>query len=513
MKGLQRYRWWHFVAALVVMSMLFVACAGPNANNLNNGVADDTMPPEDPGEPADPAAPPPAEEDDDLVDETPTPDLDEDMVDETPTPDVDDEDVAPEPDEDLDGAAARLNTDVSGNVEFWHFWGSPVRRSAIRAAVAMCEEKLPNIEIEEVFKPWGDIWTANISAVAAGSGMPDVIVENRPQLPQRAVDDVTTNLQPYIDQDNLNPDQFWSFTWEETLYEGDSYGVPFETDVRVFFWNKQAFEEAGLDPERPPETWDELWEYADALDIQREDGTYERIAFFPLWNAGPDFWAYNNSWEPVVDGRPNVDDPAYIETLEWINQWIDRYGDFQSLQNYQGQFSAPPNDLFMSGAVAMFVDVAGYHSILSFYRPQYETEEGDNVNMEWGIGPIPYNTERGNWSGGFALSIPRGAENADAAWEVIKCMTGPEVQLSWTRDTYAIPTNEDAAYSRVMMSDPYWEAIIENMEYSRGSDYVPEYPNWTEQVGPVVEEVWRGTIEPEAAAEQIQTAIDRQMGQ
>ena len=76
-----------------------------------------------------------------------------------------------------------LNPEVSGEVEFWHFWGSPVRRNAVRRVVSVCEEKLPNITVTETFKPWGDIWTANIAAVAAGSGMPDVIVSDRPQLP------------------------------------------------------------------------------------------------------------------------------------------------------------------------------------------------------------------------------------------------------------------------------------------------------------------------------------------
>jgi multiple sugar transport system substrate-binding protein len=78
------------------------------------------------------------------------------------------------------------NTQVSGTINFWHFWGSPVRRNAINRVIAVCQQQLPNIQVQQTFKPFGDIWTANIAAVAAGSGMPDVIVEDRPQLKQRA---------------------------------------------------------------------------------------------------------------------------------------------------------------------------------------------------------------------------------------------------------------------------------------------------------------------------------------
>jgi multiple sugar transport system substrate-binding protein len=63
--------------------------------------------------------------------------------------------------------------------------------------VALCEQQLPDITVTEVFKPWGDIWTANIAAVAAGSGMPDVIVADRGQMPRDAAGNIYENLQPH----------------------------------------------------------------------------------------------------------------------------------------------------------------------------------------------------------------------------------------------------------------------------------------------------------------------------
>lgn len=404
-------------------------------------------------------------------------------------------------------------SDVSGDVEIWHFWGSPVRRTALRRVVAICQEQLPNVQIVETFKPWGDIWTANVAAVAAGSGMPGIIVEDRPQLPQRASDQIATNLQPFIDRDNFDSSVFWDFAWNETLYEGNSYGIPFETDVRVLIWNKNAFEDVGLDRDSPPETWDDLEAYADALDIQNEDGSWARIGFFPLWNAGVEFWARTNGWEQVVDGRPNYDDPAFIETLEWINGWIERYGGWQNLQNFRASYGSPPNDIFMSGAVPMIVDVAGYLSQLNFYRPRFTASDGSTANMEWGVSFIPYQTERANWSGGFALSIPMGAPNADAAWEVIKCMTGPEGQASWSRDTLAIPTNQQVVDDPVLRADPFWDVIMEVMQDSQGSVYVPEYPNFGQEVNTRLEQVWTGALTPEQAAQEMQEAIDRVMAE
>lgn len=423
--------------------------------------------------------------------------------------------AAPAPAGDNPGGAAggEAQAGISGNVEFWHFWGSPVRRTAVRRIVAICQQQLPNVQITETFKPFGDIWTANIAAVAAGTGMPDIIVEDRPLLPQRARDEIATNLQPYIDRDQYDTSVFWPFAWQETLYEEASYGIPFETDVRVLIWNKQALAEAGLDPETPPTTWDELETYADALDIQNADGTYQRVGFFPLWKAGVEFWARTNGWQQVVDGKPNYNDPAFIETLTWIKGWVDRYGGWQELQNMAASYASPPNDIFMSGATPMVVDVAGYLSQLNFYRPQVTLADGSTARMEWGVGDLPYQTTQANWSGGFALSIPRGAPNADAAWEVIKCMTSEAGQESWARDTLAIPTIQTLATSPVLMADPYWEDVMAVMEHSQGSTYVPAYPNFTQEVNTRYEQVWTGELTPEQMAEQAQQAIDEVMAQ
>jgi multiple sugar transport system substrate-binding protein len=412
------------------------------------------------------------------------------------------------------GEGPRLNPDVSGTVEFWHFWGSPVRRNAIRRVIALCQAKLPNITVNETFKPFGDIWTANIAAVSAGSGMPDVIVEDRPSLPQRAADGIATDLQERAQADGVSGDQFYEFAWNQTLYEGKTYGIPFETDVTVLFWNKNAFKEAGLDPEKPPTTWAEAEEYAAKLDKKAADGSYERIGMFPLINRGADIWAYANDVEWIsADGTPQVNSPQAVETLEWIKGWVDRYGGWPAIQEFRGQFAAPPNDPFMSGKVAMIVDIAGYSSQLNFYRPQVPTaaDPTKRENLDWGVSDMPYKTDKGTWSGGFALSIPTGAKNQDAAWEFIKCASGPEGQASWARDTYAIPTNIQAANDPVLAADPNWKVFAGAMEYSTGGNQLPQYTNWSEQLSQRYEQIWTGEISAKDALDQAQQAIEEQV--
>ena len=141
--------------------------------------------------------------------------------------------------------AVKYNPDVSGEIEIWHFWASPVRRTGLQRIIAMCQQKLPNITVTDTVKPFGDIWTANVAAVAAGSGMPDVIVSDRPTLPKDAADGVYMSLQEFADRDGITRDQFYDWAWDQTLFEGQTYGIPFETDVRVLFLEQTALRSSG----------------------------------------------------------------------------------------------------------------------------------------------------------------------------------------------------------------------------------------------------------------------------
>ena len=123
---------------------------------------------------------------------------------------------------------------------------------------------------------------------------------------------------------------------------------------------------------------------------------------------------------------------------------------------------------------------------------------------------LPIKTQKGSNSGGFALSIPRGAPNAEAAWEFIKCATAPTAQASWARDTYAMPANETAAKDPVLAADPRWTTYVNAMEYSSGGTYLEGYPNFREQLDQRYEKIWSGELSPKDALDQAEQQIEAQ---
>lgn len=375
--------------------------------------------------------------------------------------------------------AYATNPDISGDLQFWHFWGSPLRRSAIQRVIAQFNQEYPNIKVTETAVPFSDIWNKNLAAVAAGSGMPNVIVEDRPSLPQRAENNVESSLGELATRDGITGDAFWPFTWKEATVDGVPYGLPYETDIRVIYYNKAAFTEAGLDPATPPKNWDDLWAFSDKLD-KKDGNRLERIGFFPSFgNVGIDQWAWNNggAWQDA-DFNPNFTLPANVEALEWMKTWADRYG-FDNIQALQSTFGSGTQDGFMSGKVAMIVDIQGYTSQLNFFNPRFTLPDSDE-NLGYGVAPITPapGQQPASLSGGFALSIPQGSDQTDASWEFIKYLTFVG-QASWARDTYAMPTVEALAYDPVLAVSPNWEFFLDAMSYGRPKEYNPYYPNFT----------------------------------
>ena len=119
------------------------------------------------------------------------------------------------------------------------------------------------IDVREI--RFDDIVTENLRAFATGTN-PDIISIDNPDHAAFAARGAFLDLtdlaaaSDQIDMDNYFPGPRSSFTWD-----GGVYGIPRASNTIALYYNKDLFEAAGLDPDNPPSTWDELYEAATAL--------------------------------------------------------------------------------------------------------------------------------------------------------------------------------------------------------------------------------------------------------
>ncbi|CAM3679647.1 extracellular solute-binding protein [Mesobacillus zeae] len=164
-----------------------------------------------------------------------------------------------------DGKQAEKEKTKDGRtiVEFWSFWGSETRGPVIEKIIKDFNDSQDQVFVKHTFLPWGDIWTKNLASVKAGNPG-DVIINDINSVALRAENKQVEDLSKYLD--NTFQERFYPNLWETVLHDSKPYAVPFNTDTRLLFYNKTAFREAGLDPNKPPETWTELEHFAKKLD-------------------------------------------------------------------------------------------------------------------------------------------------------------------------------------------------------------------------------------------------------
>ncbi|OOE12844.1 ABC transporter substrate-binding protein [Fictibacillus arsenicus] len=409
-----------------------------------------------------------------------------------------------------EGAEPRKTKDGKIIVDFWTFWGSETRRPIIEKIVDDYNASQDKVFIKHTFLPWGDIWTKNLAAIAAGNP-PDVIINDINSVSHRAKNNQAENLSKYINNADFK-NKFYPELWKTVEYEGDPYAVPFNTDTRLLFYNKKAFKEAGLDPNKPPETWEELEAYAKKLD-KKDGGKYERIGFYPLWGSfGPESWMMNaDNGEGYIDkdGDVAIATKEKVKALNWIKSWNDRIGN-ENINAYKADFGSEQSNPFIAGKVAMMIDVGTFYTQIRDY----------GKDMDFGVAPIPaVSKNEKNWSqgGGFVAEIPKGSKNPDEAWKFIEYLTDTEAQTYWATENFDNVANIKAAEKAQSLLEgkdkEVYGATVKNMEVTKLHPVPVNAPDYQSKINPTIDAVLLGERKAEEALKEAEKSVKQSIDQ
>lgn len=387
-------------------------------------------------------------------------------------------------------------------ITYWHIFPEgdafkPVHDELIKRF----NESQDAVYVEDLGISFFDFLSKMDTAIPAGTG-PDVAFYDLTESLRRAEAGVLVDLTPYIERDNFDMSQFYGWTQDVGTYNGHWYGVPFSGGGRFLVYNKDMFKEAGLDPEQPPKTLEELEEYADQLTKIKENGEIEVLGFHPslgnvsfrdyVLNRGNVFFDENSV--PMINSAEN------LETLEWYVRMTNKYGAKQ-VQSLSAASKTTGIDPFLAGFVAMEVNVVDFYKKLS---------ESD---INYGVAPMPGLTEGSNATqgGSFDLEIFDHGDQAkaDAAWEFIKFMTSEESQQYWAKENKWPSTNQKAMESCTeFQDDPVWQVILDTLAQTKVTKYESSVPNWWNLLNPELESAQLEQKTPKQALDDAQKAIE-----
>lgn len=310
---------------------------------------------------------------------------------------------------------------------------------------------LANISIEYI--PYADFVTKLNAAFVAGMA-PDIIESGVDQTAIRAnlnqfapLDEFFVNWE---DKDNTI---FLDAAYYDT--DGLTYGVPFSPATYLFFWRKDYFEEAGLDPNTPPEDWDELMEYAKILTIKEGDDVV-RGGFFidvtsnhsPLlftalaMQAGSTLYDYST-------GYPIFNDESSVEALQYISD-IAPYSKLHTPAPSANE--AVP---FISGTSAM-----GY-----VLTEQISTMLTNDPSMRDKIGATAYIPKAGGsdvtWCGSRIYAISADSKYKEEAWDFLKYSLSEERVRVKMEQANIVPVNKKLHEEYKSMNEVLHPAMLE----------------------------------------------------
>ena len=354
--------------------------------------------------------------------------------------------------------------------------------------IAAFQQKFSHITVEALESTQvagqGDLDREKFTTALAAGSPPEVIKIDRFKMGGHGAKRTTTILDDLIKRDKVDVKKFFPATVEEVLYPpgpgGKITGLPWNTDDRALIYNKQHFVEAGLDPNKPPRTWDEALDMG--LKLTKRNGSDLVRAGFVAdgsgtnWNIGW-LWAAGGQWlKPGPDGKVNrkaaFNDEKARLWMQYVKDNMERVlGGVAAYDAWRMRFGTNEKGPWFNDGLSMGVNGSWAVGEFKRFAPQ----------VDYGVAPPP--RPKGlegtpvTWAGGFALAIPVGitGDRQAAAWEFLKdyCY-GKEAQVLFGSRTGQMPALLEAAEDRAFKeSDPHMPVFVEVMKHAKIRDVTP----------------------------------------
>jgi multiple sugar transport system substrate-binding protein len=310
--------------------------------------------------------------------------------------------------------------------QLWRIMGAN-EEASMNALFDKFEEMHPNITIDRVFAPYPEVedkanaWIASDEPPALWS--PIAVGGIR----FFATRDRLVDLGPLMDRDGFDLTDFYEPTLTLCKWQDTMIGLPSMNGPTFMFYNKNLFDEAGLD--YPTMDWDdESWnwdtfgEYAKALTKFDDDGRptqYSLVSFgdsrYRLRHFGIEWFnketlesGYPSKFAPEREGLVQI--LQMIHDMMWVDHVVPTPAESEAME-------AMSPDLFLTGQIAMTIATP---SSLESYAEISE--------FDWGMAAIPYPVDRPRWNYMYPDQwfIIKPQEHLEACWELLKFVTSTE---------------------------------------------------------------------------------------
>jgi len=334
-------------------------------------------------------------------------------------------------------------TSSDGPIELT-MWTRSVTAEQSEALVdAFNAENEGEIEIALTVVPF-DQYLQKVGAAASSDDLPDLLAANVVDGPNYTRTglwtDVTDRVAGLDFADALAPSHIEAATLDDAVY-----AVPHVTDVSSIYYNKVLFTQAGLDPEAPPETLEELAE--DAATIAASGGGAGGL-YLPgdcggclAFTLFPSIWAADGTVMNEDGTEATLDSPEAEAVFEVYHEMFENGSMIPESRNEKG----PTQNAAFEAGTAGFA-LLGSKAIGTL---------APSDRLDIGIAPISApDGGSSTFVGGDVLGISSSSDQVDAAWEFVEWTLQEEQQLSTFAENGFLTVRTDLADNEFASADP-----------------------------------------------------------
>ncbi|OGA72799.1 MAG: ABC transporter substrate-binding protein [Betaproteobacteria bacterium RIFCSPLOWO2_12_FULL_65_14] len=335
-------------------------------------------------------------------------------------------------------AAAPARADVELTFYYPIAVGGPLTK-VIDGYARQFEKEHPGIKVNPIYAGnYDDARIKALAALKAGQSAPLSVLYSI-DLYELIEQDV---ILPWDDVATSAADKAWLKVFYPALmmngiYKGKVYGIPFQRSTIVLYWNKDAFKEAGLDPEKPPANWNEMAQMAAKLVKKDARGNVERWGVM-VPSTGYPYWMFQafarQNGHDLMNPEGNRTNYAHPDVIAALQYWRDLGAKHKVMPQGTVEWGTL-RQAFTEGKTAMMWHTTGNLTAVK-----------DTAKFPFGVAMLPASRQRGSPTGGgnFYLFKKTTPEERKAALAFVKWLTAPERAADWSMATGYVATRPDA---------------------------------------------------------------------
>ena len=383
-----------------------------------------------------------------------------------------------------------------GPVELSYAIWNQDQAPALEELIADFEKANQGVEVSLQVTPFDQYFTKIQTGIRGDAG-PDVFWLNAPNMPLYASEGAVMSLSDQLEGGEVDLGNYPEQLVELYTLEDEVYAVPRDIDTIGLWYNKQLFDEAGVEYPDESWTWEDVQEAARTI-TEKVKGVHGIASWLTNQQGYYNTIAQAGGHVVSEDGTESgFDDPGSIEGLRFWTEMIEE----GSSPTHQAMTDTEPKVMFQSGKVAMFY--GGSWQAVSL-------AETPKLGSSFDVARLPSGPES-NTSiiHGLGNAINAGTDHPDEAWEFVEYLSSEEVATTMAESGIVVPAFEGTSQAWVDAFPDYdLQIFLDAVENATAYPVTSNTAEWqlleTEYLPPA----WTGERPVDEAAQDLAGAMD-----